>query len=376
MVERRRADFLLRLTDSFRQATDEAQILRTALSQLGDHLSASRVALLTRPADATDTVFTPVEQWHAEDATPIDAPVDVSIFGTEGQSLLDGHIVRIDGDAGLSADALRFLAGAGAALAVPWTHNARAEGLLVIHCTRSRRWSDFDVGTAEDVLARTQTWTERERAISREKVLSREVDHRARNLLSVVRAILRLTRAEDAEALRDKVSDRILALARTHSLLARKRWSDVRLGELVVQELEPYGGEANERIDLSGPIVTLHPERAQSVAMVLHELATNAAKHGALSDRGGVLEIGWTVSDEGMILLDWRETFGADAQAVEAAGEGGFGSTLLPLVVEGQLGGKFARELGPDGLSCRIRFRAEHVQQIAEPMLGVARRVG
>ncbi|WP_375691553.1 sensor histidine kinase [Pseudooceanicola sp. LIPI14-2-Ac024] len=364
VLERRRAELLLRLSDAFRQATDEGQILQIALRELGEWLGASRVALMARDDGDAAGRFVAEAQWVGDEGVPIDEAVDLASFGTDGARLMDGHVVRVEAGDGAPGD---VLCGAQAAMVFPWKRGKLVEALLVIHSEQPQRWSDIHAATAEDVLTRMQTWAERQRALNREKVMSREIDHRARNLLSVVRSILRLTRAEDAESLRDKASDRILALSRTHSLLSRKRWSDVTLGELLEQELEPYGAAEAERIHLSGPRVPLNSERAQAVAMILHELVTNAAKHGALSARSGTLRVDWAHMDDGMVVIDWHERSDGPDEDAAPEGGGGFGSTLLPLVIEGQLGGTLDRDLRPEGMVCRITFRAYDPAAAGEP---------
>jgi two-component sensor histidine kinase len=355
VLQRRRAEFLLTLSDEFRQAVDEMHILRAGLRGLGEYLRAARVVLLVRSGTGEEAVFEAQDQWTSGDFARLERAVDVPTLGAWGRELLQGRIVRLDnGVARRDADAA-FLCGAEAMVTIPWMRGGRVDAVLTVHSVLPRRWTDVEVTTAEDVLNRMQTWIERQRAIVREQVMSREIDHRARNLLSVVRSILRLTRADDAETLREKASDRILSLSRTHTLLSRKRWRGVTLGELIEQDLEPYGGGAG-KISLSGPAVPLSPERAQSVAMVLHELATNAAKHGALSGEGGALSVTWETLADGMVAVAWRECVDlAGARAVEDPGTG-FGSTLLPLVVEGQLSGTLERDLGESGLTCRITF--------------------
>ena len=130
------------------------------------------------------------------------------------------------------------------------------------------------------------------------------------------------------------------------------------LEDLISQELEPYGAPEGERIAVSGPSVILSSERAQSVAMVLHELVTNAAKHGALSGLGGTLDVAWEKLPGGVVGSDWRERVDL-SEAPSAPERGtGFGSTLLPLVVEGQLGGTLTRDFADTGLVCRITFPA------------------
>lgn len=356
VLQRRRAEFLLTLSDGLRQSSDETRTLATTIRELGTFLRAARVALMSRTGER-GSAFAAVDQWTDGVFGAFDREVDVDHLGDPGAALLEGRVVRLDsGTSEPGAEAL--LCGASAALLIPWMHDGRLESVLAIHSTRPRRWTAVEVATAEDTLNRGQTWAEQQRALSREKVMLREIDHRARNLLSVVRSILRLTRADDAESLRDKVSDRILALSRTHTLLARKRWHEVTLEDLITQELEPYGAPEGERIAVSGPSVILSSERAQSVAMVLHELVTNAAKHGALSGLGGTLDVAWEKLPGGVVGIDWHERVDL-SEAPSAPERGtGFGSTLLPLVVEGQLGGTLTRDFADTGLVCRITFPA------------------
>src|SRR6202166_3530829 len=123
--------------------------------------------------------------------------------------------------------------------------------------------------------------TERKEAEQRQDLLAREVDHRARNALAVVQSIIRLTRAKTVDDYVATVEGRIKALALAHTLLSDSRWHGADLGTLVAEEFAPY--RAGNKIELKGPNVSLSPATAQGIALALHELATNAAKHGGLS---------------------------------------------------------------------------------------------
>src|SRR5207247_1025510 len=125
--------------------------------------------------------------------------------------------------------------------------------------------------------------TERKLAEERQVLLAREVDHRARNALAVVQSIVRLTRARGIDDYVVAVEGRIRALSRAHMLLSRSRWEGADLHKLVAEELAPYRTGEAESVAAIGPQVVLQPATAQALALALHELATNAAKYGALS---------------------------------------------------------------------------------------------
>jgi two-component sensor histidine kinase len=146
-----------------------------------------------------------------------------------------------------------------------------------------------------------------------ERLLIREVDHRAKNVLAVVQSLAQLTPFEDKRQYVAALSGRIGSLARSHSLLSTSRWTGVRLDALLRQELEPYGAGSDDRVILDGPPVLIQADAAQSLGLVLHELATNASKYGALVDVTGALAVTWTWDDPlgneaAQLILTWRET--------------------------------------------------------------------
>ena len=133
-------------------------------------------------------------------------------------------------------------------------------------------------------------------ALDRQAILAREVDHRAKNALAVVQSILHLTRADDVPGYVAAVEGRIRALSRAHDLLSHSRWEGASLGRLIDEELEPYRTRDADRIVTTGPPVVLQPFVAQTLALALHELATNAAKYGALSHPAGRVSVEWELS--------------------------------------------------------------------------------
>lgn len=197
--------------------------------------------------------------------------------------------------------------------------------------------------------------TAAQKAIEREQVLVSEVDHRARNVLTVVQSLLRMSRADDPADFAEAVRGRVGALAKAHTLLARERWSGGEWHALLHETLAAY--QAGKRVLRQGPPLTLAAHSVQPLAMVLHELASNAARHGALSHDGGRVELSWFVR-EGRLTLLWAEHGGP---ALAGPPLPGFGLRLVESTIRRQLGGGV--ELGTAGnvLTCRISLPAERV---------------
>jgi two-component sensor histidine kinase/DNA-binding response OmpR family regulator len=188
--------------------------------------------------------------------------------------------------------------------------------------------------------------TDRKSAEERQTLLVREVDHRARNALAVVQSMIRLTRAETKEAYIAAVEGRITALSRAHVLLSQSRWQGANLSRILDEELAPYRRSEADKIVTEGPEVFLEPATAQILALALHELATNAAKYGALSSSFGRVKLSWELGPNGLVL-QWVESGGP---VVEAPTCLGYGTRVISASVERQLDGGAAFDWHPDGL--------------------------
>ncbi len=218
-----------------------------------------------------------------------------------------------------------------------------------------REWG----GTVTDVH-------EREVAEQRMALLTRETEHRSKNLLALVHAVVRMTRAETVDEYADAVAGRVEALTRVHSLLADRRWLNAELNSLVSEELAPYHADGDRRVLIEGPSLVLAPEGAQSIAMVVHELATNAVKHGALSRPGGRVTVQWEI-ECGELIFRWSESGGPPAGQPEHKG---LGSRLISRSVADQLGGKVRFDWRSEGLRCIITVPASHLTTGANPPIG------
>ena len=190
--------------------------------------------------------------------------------------------------------------------------------------------------------------TERKRAEERQNLLTREVDHRAKNALALAQSIVRLTRGTDVKEYIQAVEGRINALARVHTILSLSSWQGAEIGNLVDEELAPYTTGA--QIELSGPEIQLQPATAQTLALALHELVTNSAKYGALSALSGRLKIQWKVQ-AGVFQLLWEERGGPP---VEKPVSRGFGTRSVIASIESQLRGRAEFDWRTEGVICRL----------------------
>jgi PAS domain S-box-containing protein len=195
--------------------------------------------------------------------------------------------------------------------------------------------------------------TERKRAEAQRDLLVAELSHRVKNTLATVLSIAHLSfsKAPSPEQARRSFDDRIRALAHTHARLADANWSGVSLATIVRDETAPYSG-ANVRIE--GPDILLSPKLAVTLGMAMHELATNAAKHGALSTKNGVLAVKWEIdksADE--VRIEWVE---AGGPCVSEPRHSGFGRLLLERALASDLNGAVKLSFPKEGLRCLISF--------------------
>jgi PAS domain S-box-containing protein len=193
--------------------------------------------------------------------------------------------------------------------------------------------------------------TERKSNEEARQLLAREVDHRAKNALAVVQALVSLTTAPTKEAFVDAVVGRVSALARAHSLLAENRWKGADLHQIISDETIAYAKAGQVQCD--GPIVMLAPNAVQPISLLIHELATNAVKYGALSSTEGSIAIAWRVLDDNMLEISWAEHGGPPVLEPHMRG---FGSTLIRTVTTRQLLGRVSTDWNPAGVRVAVQL--------------------
>ncbi|MGA7183836.1 MAG: response regulator [Pseudolabrys sp.] len=217
-------------------------------------------------------------------------------------------------------------------------------------CTGTAAASFDEMGRPIWLSGVTSDITERKRAEERQILLAEEVDHRARNVVAVVQSIMRLTRADSIDDYIGALDGRIGALSNAHRLLAGSRWEGADLTRLVEEEFAPYRASGNERVKSRGPNVLLPPATAQTIALALHELATNAAKYGALSVDPGYVELTWQ-TEPGKLELVWTESGGPQIGPPDRRG---YGSRAIVAGIERQLGGLVNFDWQASGLRCTL----------------------
>jgi PAS domain S-box-containing protein len=195
--------------------------------------------------------------------------------------------------------------------------------------------------------------TEQKRNQEQIAILAREAEHRSKNLLATVQATINLSQSDTPEGLKHAIEGRIRALANVHSLFVETRWIGAELSAIATQELAPYSETDETRVQIDGPQVLLEPNAAQAIAVALHELATNAAKYGALSVAKGQVDLKWSHEADERLILRWTEIGGP---AVQPPARQGFGARVVERMI-GQLKGKARFDWRPQGLVCEITLQ-------------------
>jgi two-component sensor histidine kinase len=192
----------------------------------------------------------------------------------------------------------------------------------------------------------------------------REVNHRAKNMLSVVDAIAHQTATRNPEDFIDRFSERVQALSANQDLLIRNAWHGVEVEDLVCAQLAPFADLiGGSRIVVRGPKLRLNAASAQAIGLALHELTTNAGKYGALSKDTGLLHIGWWTEAE-TFTMSWTEH---DGPPVSPPQRRGFGSVVMQEMAERSVNGTVDLEYAPSGVTWRLTCPAANALEPFEP---------
>jgi light-regulated signal transduction histidine kinase (bacteriophytochrome)/CheY-like chemotaxis protein len=233
-----------------------------------------------------------------------------------------------------------------------WKEAVRGRGLpwlpTDLDSARDLRTSLLDV-----VLRRiTDAARERKLAAQRDQLMMAELDHRVKNTLANIEALVMQTSlsAESLSAFVAGLASRIQSMAKAHSLLSQSRWEGVSINSLLMEELAPYI-RGNQGFEITGPDIVLTSKSALALSLAIHELATNAAKYGALSAPGGRVAIRWSLTQQAGLVLSWTESGGP---AVRQPTRRGFGSTLIERALAMETDGQATLRYLPGGVVCDV----------------------
>ena len=238
---------------------------------------------------------------------------------------------------------------------------------------RSVQWTRADKDAAFDlrisllhvVLRRIKAAArERKAASDRDQLLMAELDHRVKNTLANIQALVVQTSrsADSLTGFVEGLDGRIQSMAKAHSLLSESRWEGVSISRLLHEELDPYG-ERNHGITMHGPDFLLTSKSALALSLAMHELATNAAKYGAFTTTSGRVEVTWEVVGDGSIEICWRESGGPN---VVTPTRRGFGSTLIERALAMETGGGATISYPPTGVVCEVSLPASSISTLAD----------
>jgi PAS domain S-box-containing protein len=225
----------------------------------------------------------------------------------------------------------------------------------------SRGFISYDSGgSPQRIIGVNIDITERKRAEEHQRILVAELDHRVKNVLATVSAVAGQT-LETSSSMSHFVAaldGRIQSMAATHELLSTHQWRGMSMAELVRREFAAYAGSNNTKID--GPDVMLSAEAGQAMGMVIHELVTNAAKYGALSDQSGRVSVRWyqNLNGSAQLILVWQETGGP---RVESPMKTGYGTGVIRDLIPYEFGGTVDLAFAPAGVRCRLEIPFDRV---------------
>ncbi len=241
-------------------------------------------------------------------------------------------------------------------------------GVLEVDAQRLRHFDQDDIDFMQNyanllaaAIDRVNSHRELVESARKLDVMAHELHHRMNNMLATINAIARSARTKytDVGEFVEAFDSRLDALSRVYKLLGRPETTDISIREILGQELAAYGAVESEKVVERGPDTAVSPKQAEALEMAFHELTTNAVKHGALSAKGGRINVSWDTHPHGagkQVHINWRES---GAHIEHAPTHRGFGSEILEKAIPRMLDGTIERKFHPDGVECVIEFATE-----------------
>lgn len=342
---------LFRFTDRLYRAHAPAEIYEAALDAICEALHCERASILLVDRDGamrfhawrnlSDAYRSAVEghsPWQPADPDP--------------RTICYGDVDKADLAATLRTAVKAE--GIGGLAFIPLMVNGALAGKFMAYYDAPHTFTDAEIGLAVIIAHQLGFAIERDRARAQGDLLIAELSHRVKNTLATVISIAHqsFSRGRTSEEARQSFDGRIRALAQTHTRLAETKWSGASLEAMLLDELTPYRREDGANVRLAGPAVTLSPRHAVVFGMAFHELATNAAKYGALSAKDGVVTVSWDIVGPGRTLfLRWSESGGPPVAPPDRTG---FGRMLLERVLASDLRGSVQLDFAEAGFGCTV----------------------
>ena len=343
---------LIQLGDMLRDCHDVADVTQAASALVGKTLDVSCAGFGRIYAGVTQLEIGC--DWTAPGGASLTGRQPLGIFGELADDIARGDAVvvgdvRRDARTAARADAL-LARGIGAFVIVPVRRDGRAVSAFLVHMTAARNWTGEEIAFLRKVADRVEAGMAQVESEARQNLLIQELAHRLKNTLSMVQAIASQTlRGSVDRAPLDAFERRLQALGVAHDVLVERNWVGADMGTTIGQVMAVFG--CNDRITLTGPDVALGARAALALALMLHELGTNAVKYGALSTTEGVVLLDWQVAD-GQLRMTWQEQGGPP---VQQPARRGFGSKLLRL----GLAGTGDCDIRYDPAGVRVAMRAD-----------------
>ncbi|AWN38182.1 PAS domain-containing sensor histidine kinase [Methylobacterium radiodurans] len=353
-----RRQALVEIGDALRAARGRGAVLAAAVSVIGRALQARWAGFSSLDGAAG---LAPAEAlWHRPgEAHPgvlgagLRCPAAVALLRV-GARLAVADIAH---DPRVADDAPAFAAlGTRAAILVPVGAHGRVVSVLGVHEAAPRTWTPDEIDFVREVAERVRDGLGRMQAEDQQSLRNRELSHRLKNTLAMVQAIVSQTLrdVQDLEVAKEALAARLVALGKAHDILLTGDSEGAAMAAVIAGALALHDDGRPGRFALSGPPVAVGPRAALSLALMIHELATNAAKYGALSLPDGRIAVAWSVVPDGAdatVNLAWTERGGPP---VVPPAHRGFGSRLIERGLAGAVGGAVSLDYAPEGLACRV----------------------
>ncbi|MCJ2019495.1 GAF domain-containing protein [Methylobacterium sp. E-065] len=357
---------LTEIGDHLRDLSTIPQMSAAASEIVGRTLEASRAGY--GELDTTGAVIEILADWSPPGARTLLGRHRFADYGSLGPVVARGETLVIGDvtDDPLTADDARTFRrfNIQALLNVPIQEHGRTVAMLYVHDIKPRDWSPEEVVFVRNVADRVLAGVARLRAEEQQSTLNSELSHRMKNTLAMVQAIATQTmrNAVDLDAAQNTLSARLIALGRAHDMLLDQTGASADLAEVLREALAIHDDAQVGRLQLEGPAVKVGSKAALSLALVIHELATNAVKYGALSTADGYVQVRWSIEPTDMratLHLRWSEHGGPPVTPPQRRG---FGSRLIERGLAGSIGGEVALSYPPEGVVCEVSAKLAEIE--------------